>query len=111
MAQARSFHSLSEFANQNSFKFFRITGIDQSFLEKNPDIWVEDESFQLGLKRLQGMKPTNDIAERGVKLIEDFNSSITKNEEQKQFLLQQITEHRKNFPNPNKSTLITMTDQ
>jgi len=37
---------------------------------------------------ISSIKVVNDTAERNVKLMEDFNQKITKNEEQKQFLLQ-----------------------
>ena len=45
----------------------------------------------------------NDAAERGVKLIQDFIAILAKNEEQKQFLLQ---DHRKLYPVSKKSTVI-----
>ncbi len=34
---------------------------------------------------LEKVKLANDLAERGVALIQEFNSSLTDNEEQKQF--------------------------
>ena len=46
----------------------------------------------------------NDTAERGVKLIQDFNNSITKNEAQKQYLLQCVEEYRKIYGDCKKST-------
>ena len=52
------------------------------------------------------MKVTNDSAERGVALIQSYNRLLTKNEEQLQFLLQVVSEHRHIFPNTNKDTLI-----
>ena len=47
----------------------------------------------------------NDMAEGGVKLIQDYNESITKDEEQKQYVLQVVAECRKLFPNTLKATL------
>lgn len=47
----------------------------------------------------------NDVAERGVALIQQFNTTITHDEEQKQYLLQIVESHRKKFKNCNKSTL------
>lgn len=38
----------------------------------------------------------NDIADRGVKLIEDYNNKINKDESQKQYLLQVVSgDHKK----------------
>ena len=56
-------------------------------------------------KIVNGFKVVNDTAERGVKLIQDFNSCLTKDEEQRQFLLQVVSECRKNFPDSSKATL------
>lgn len=47
----------------------------------------------------------NDAAERGVKLITDFNSKITKYEEQKQFLMQTVYGYRHKYPDAKRSTL------
>jgi len=44
----------------------------------------------------------NDTAERCVKLIHDFHGLITVEEEQKQFLLRCVQEHRGMYPDYNK---------
>ena len=54
------------------------------------------------------MKVVNDTAERGIALMQQYNSSLTKNEEQKQFLLRLVERHRKTFPSSAKSTLMKM---
>ncbi|KAG7158403.1 hypothetical protein Hamer_G029709 [Homarus americanus] len=57
-------------------------------------------------KKLKTMKVVNDVAERGVALIQDYIHVITKDEEQRQFLLQVVSDHRKNFPNSLKRSVI-----
>jgi len=52
------------------------------------------------------MKVVNDIAERGVALMEEYNKLHTNNEEQKQFFLLLIKKFRQKYPNSKKSTLI-----
>lgn len=47
----------------------------------------------------------NDPAERGVKLIEDYNQLLTKDEEDLQFLLQVVSEYRKKFKSHAKKDL------
>ena len=64
------------------------------------------QDFQKGLSIVRGLNVTNDAAERDVALIKSFNSSITTDEEQKQFLLQIVEEHRRSLPNSNKSKLV-----
>ena len=47
----------------------------------------------------------NDTAVRSVKLIQDYNDSLTKDEEHKKYLLQGVAEYRKIYPEVKKSTL------
>jgi len=51
------------------------------------------------------LRVVNDTAERAVKLMHDFNGLITTEEEQKQFLLRCVQEHRKLYPDCKKTTL------
>ena len=55
---------------------------------------------------LSKLKVVNDLSESGVALIEGYNSILTKDDEQKQFLLQVVEDHRERFPDPVKSTLV-----
>ena len=64
------------------------------------------QDFQKGLSIVRGLNVTNDAAERGVALIQSFNSSIATDEEQKQVLLQIIEEYRRSLPNSHKSKLV-----
>ena len=54
------------------------------------------------------MKVVNDIAERGVRLMDEYNSILTNNEEQKQYLLQVVKEYRSRIPDKNKRTIKSM---
>ncbi|KAK3928234.1 Fat-like cadherin-related tumor suppressor-like protein [Frankliniella fusca] len=51
------------------------------------------------------LRVTNDCAERSVALVEEYNKILTADEEQKQFLILDVKEHRKRYPNVNKTTL------
>ena len=52
------------------------------------------------------MHVVNDIAERGVALIEEYNALHTTDEDQKQFLLLTVKNYRQQYPNRNKTTLM-----
>ena len=52
------------------------------------------------------LRVVNDNAERGVALIEQFNDKITTDEQQKQFLLQVVQDHRNRVPSCKKSFLL-----
>jgi len=48
----------------------------------------------------------NDTAERGVALMQDYNSLLTKDKDQIQCALQVVREHRSKFPDSKKSTVV-----
>ncbi|KAK3925772.1 Phosphoribosylformylglycinamidine synthase [Frankliniella fusca] len=62
-------------------------------------------SFQQAKASVLKLRVTNDCAERGVALVEEYNKILTADEEQKQFLILDVKEHRKRYPNVNKTTL------
>lgn len=71
-----------------SIKLFDRFDIQTNFLSLDPIYWEENEEYKKGKQIVRSLKVVNDTAERHVKLMEKFNCKITKNEEQKQFLLQ-----------------------
>lgn len=95
--------NLEDFVTENTLQFFRILGLPVSFLSAvDPKDWTNNEEYKQGRAIAESLKVVNDTAERGVKLIQDFNSSLTKNEEQKQYLLQVVKAHRLRFRNTKK---------
>ena len=54
------------------------------------------------------MKVTNDLAERGVKLMEQYNKILTNDEQQKQYLLQIVKKFRSSLPDKNKKTIMSL---
>ncbi|KAI9550792.1 hypothetical protein GHT06_014487 [Daphnia sinensis] len=55
--------------------------------------WEKFEDYRFLRDIINGMEVVNDSAERGVKLITDFRN-VVHNEEQQQFLLQVVENHR-----------------
>lgn len=68
------------------------------FLEKDPDLWIHRNDFNYGLNIARQLKIINDTSDRGVKLIQDYNKILAKNEEEMQFILKIISENRKRCP-------------
>lgn len=97
---------LSSFATQQSKRFLTALNLPQGFLLKDPSLWPDDDEYMTASKIVKALKVVNDTAERGVALIQEFNADLTRSEEQKQFLLQVVTEHRKLFPDSKKSTVV-----
>jgi len=77
--------NLKDFVTQNTHRFFSITGLPSTFLDKDVDLWSEDEDYQAAKKTVSAMRVSNDIAERGVALMEEYNKLLTTSEEQNNF--------------------------
>ncbi|KAG0724576.1 hypothetical protein GWK47_040337 [Chionoecetes opilio] len=90
--------TLADFVTSNSTKLLDNFGVSQKFLQQDPEKWKDLPEFAKASKTFQNIKVVNDFAERGVALMQEYNALLTKNEEQHQFLLQVIEEHRKRFP-------------
>lgn len=71
-----------------SIKLFDRFDIQTNFSSLDPIYWEENEEYKKAKEIVGSLKVVNDTTERHVKLMEEFNCKITKNEEQKQFLLQ-----------------------
>ena len=67
--------------------------------------WAGDGEYGKFESFSKGLKVTNDLAERGVKLLEDLVNSITHDEEQLQDLMLLVENHRKLLPRFTKSAL------
>ena len=74
----------------------------QVTLSMPPDLWQIDPIYIQFRETAREMKVVNNCADRGVALIQTFNSYIKKDEKQKQYLFQVIKTHRKAFPEPSK---------
>lgn len=53
----------------------------------------------------------NDAAERGMALAEAHNATLTKNEDQKQFILRLVHEHRMAIPTPPKTNMMEKSEK
>src|SRR6218665_4048706 len=98
--------TLNNFVTKNTNNFFTILGISQEFLQADPSEWECDTEYKRSQRLVQTLRVVNDLAERGVALIQEFNSTLTRDEEQKQYLLQVIEDHRRRFAAPTKSSAI-----
>jgi hypothetical protein len=98
---------LEQFCTVNTKLLFRLLHLPTSFLVKPPSQWIGEQSYQEASRIINGLAVVNDRAERGVALVQEFNKKLTVDEEQLQFLLQVVSEHRRQFPDCNKKTLLS----
>ena len=97
---------LHDFVTKSTKKFFQILGLPDSFLDTDPDTWVTNPSYLQAEEVVRELRVVNDTAERGVALMQEYNGLLTKDEEQTQFALQVVQEHRKLYPDCRKSTIL-----
>lgn len=97
--------TIADFVTTSTTNFFTILNLDTTFLQVDPEMWESSPSYLSAADVVCNLKVVNDLAERSVSLIQQFNSSLTRNEEQKQYLLQVVESHRKQFPSKAKKNL------
>lgn len=97
--------SIDELIYKSTKNLFDRFNLKTDFLLVDPTLWEQNDSYIEAKHCLQHLRVINDTAERGVALIKKFNSTLTKNEEQLQYLLQFVNIHRKMFPNAVKSNM------
>ena len=99
--------TVASVATKNTKRFFELLDIDKKLFDEDPSIWKDSPSYQGGPKRVEGLCVTNDAAERGVTLVQEFTRSARiKAEDQLQFLLQVVEGHIKEFPHRTKPLLM-----
>ncbi|KAL4090669.1 hypothetical protein QTP88_025463 [Uroleucon formosanum] len=88
-----------------SLTLFNHFKINTEFLKIDPSSWQNNENYKKAAAIIKNIPVVNDIAEQEVKLIEEYNDKITKDESQKQYLLQVVYDYRKTYPDSRKGTL------
>lgn len=97
---------LDFFISPASMTFFERFEIDSSFFDIDVSKWNSDENYQFGSQIVKKLKCVNDVAERGIKMITEYNDKLTYNENQKQYVIKVIEQYQKTYSNINKSTVI-----
>lgn len=60
-----------------------------------PEVWNEIDDYLQGKSCIRNLRVVNDTMERGVKLFKDYNTLLTKDEEEKQYILHVVEKNRK----------------
>jgi hypothetical protein len=82
----------------------RLSPLEKAQLDV--ETWPNNASFKNAQSFVKNLACVSDCAERGVALIQAFNNSITKDEEQKQYLLQVVEKHRKDFKQCTRENIV-----
>ena len=97
--------TLPDLTGIHSFMLFDLLGLSWEWLEDKPDMWEKSDSFQQMRDYVRTVKVTNDVAERGVKLMADYASILTADDDMRPLILQGVERNRRMFPNFKKSVL------
>ena len=97
---------LTNFITKNTVKFFDIINVPIDFLHKDPSTWNNDQHYIRALNIVKNIKVVNDSAERGVSLMTQYNSCLTKSEKCRQDILQVVNMTRKQVKSCKKSNLV-----
>jgi len=92
----------ADFVTKNTITFFETLNLDKDFLKKPVREWPELEGFKNAATSVNKISVVNDSAERAIALMKEFNSSLTKDEKQKQQLLKTVMENRLMYPKKTK---------
>lgn len=94
------------FVTTKTATFFKRFNISTEFMDFEPSSWSQRESYIHGMQVVQKMQVVNDVSERKVKLMEEFNQVLTNDEEQKQFLLLTVDKYRQRYSSHSKTSLM-----
>lgn len=97
--------TLASFVTMQSVRLLDQLNLPRGFLDVDPEEWTDRADFQEASSVIHSLKVVNDSAERGVALIQEYNGILTHDEEQLQFLMQVVEQHRHKFPDCSKRTL------
>ena len=98
---------LATFVTKESFLIFHLLKIQGNFLEKKSKYWSTDDEFVKFQTFCLNLPSLNDIAERGVKLVQDFKDSC-QDETDRQNILLAAQEFRESLPDLSKRSLANM---
>ena len=97
---------LSEFFTSTMKSLLHSLKIDFSFLDSDPEVWVNTEAYARRKVRISTQMVTNDAAELSVALIQFTNNGRTE-QDQLQGMVQVVEEHkRRHLKTANKRALV-----
>lgn len=96
---------LHELVDEDSWMVFNILEMKGEWLNDEPAKWIDSDEYRLMCDFVSGLRVTNDTAERGVQLVQQFSRTLTSKEGDMQWLLQCVEAHRRKIPNFSKGAL------
>jgi len=82
--------TVADFVTCKSMHFFKTLNLETGFLSVDPSDWDVRDDYRKAAEFIHSMEVVNNSAEHGVALMQSYNNILTKNEDQKQYLLQVV---------------------
>ena len=96
--------TLGDFASARTKQLLHRFNIDSSFLQLSSELWADNENYIRSKEQLMKLLVVNNTAERGVKLFQDYNLALSRNEKVTQQILQVVEAKRKAVPTQTTKT-------
>lgn len=97
---------LYDFVDASSMTVLKSLQIDIRFMFDTPvNEWKHLDAYKHAKSIVDSFQVVNDCAERTLKLMTDFNDSLTTKESDKQNVIQVVADNRERLPNTKKSVL------
>lgn len=97
---------LGDLSTTKTMDFFDILGICTDFFKVPVSRWANRDDYNLGKKIATHLRVVNEHAERGVKLMQDYNRKITQKESSFQDLLVNVHTFRQSLPDKKKKSAL-----
>ena len=76
---------------------FSLLNLSSEWLESPPSQWEKDPDYKVMEKFAKTVKLVNDVAERGVKMADDYSNCFTKDSEKRKKLVMAVQNHRRTY--------------
>ena len=106
MPQMNQNVKVSSLIGKNSRLLFDLLKVNTKWLSLYPDEWSKNYEFNYISGILKDLKVVNDLVERSVKLVTDFNQILTWDKNHKQCLFKVVEQHRRNIPKFDKASML-----
>lgn len=101
---------LYDLVGPSSVTVLKSLKINIDFMFQNDvNNWKHLDEYQKAKETIDSFKVVNDTAERALKIMTDYNNTLTHNEDGKQSAIQVVEDNRQRIPNLTKSVLSSYT--
>ena len=84
---------------------FSLLNLSSMWLESPPSEWEQDGDYKVMRDFARTVKLVNDVAERGVKMADDYSNCLTRDSEERKKLVMVVQNHRRAYPKFRKMDL------